>query len=51
MNKAEQISENMFIAIMEEGRRLKSSFIVYDPLSSYRLYGFNGEGKKTERQE
>jgi hypothetical protein len=44
MNKTEQISENMFIAIMEEGRRLKSSFIVYDPLSSYRLYGFNGEG-------
>jgi len=44
MNKNEQISELAFLSIMEEGRRLKSSFIVYDPSSQFIVYGFNGEG-------
>ena len=44
MIKIEEISESTFLSIMEEGRRLKSSFIICDPLSQLRLYGFNGEG-------
>jgi len=38
------ISVQMFKTIVEVGRMMKSTFIVYDPESSIQLYGFNGTG-------
>lgn len=39
-----QISMQMFKTIVEVGRMMKSTFIVYDPENSMQLYGFNGTG-------
>lgn len=39
-----KISIQMFKAITEVGRMMKSTFIVYDPESPMQLYGFNGIG-------
>ena len=39
-----KISIQMFKTIVEVGRMMKSTFIVYDPENPMQLYGFNGIG-------
>ena len=39
-----KISIQMFKTIVEVGKMMKSTFIVYDPENPMRLYGFNGIG-------
>ena len=39
-----KISVQMFKTIVEVGRMMKSTFIVYDPENPMQLYGFNGIG-------